>query len=119
MSAIGRGRPATGKTMISKLRLQNVKNFRDATLPLGKLTVLVGTNASGETNLIDAFRFLHGVGRGNTLADVIGGMTAEERSAKGGQTVIVVGNRGERKTFPWGYFKFWTLDADLARFEKI
>jgi hypothetical protein len=53
------------------------------------------------------------------LADaVIGGMAPQERSAIGGQTVIVVGNRGEGETFPWGYFKFWVLDANLGRFEK-
>ena len=52
--------------MIKSLKLTNFKNFRQATLPLGKLTLLVGTNASGKTNLIDAFRFLHGVARGYT-----------------------------------------------------
>ena len=28
-------------------------------------------------------------------------------------------NRGEGETFPWGYFKFWLLDANLGRFEKV
>ncbi|NLX99943.1 MAG: hypothetical protein GXY83_27915 [Rhodopirellula sp.] len=51
--------------------------------------------------------------------DVIGGMKPEERSAIDGQTVVVVGNRGEGETFPWGYFKFWALDANLGRFGKI
>ncbi len=50
---------------------------------------------------------------------VIGSMQPDERSAIDGQTVIVVGNRGEGETFPWGYFKFWALDANLGRFEKI
>ena len=58
--------------MIRKLHLQNFKNFRDATLSLGRLTLLVGANASGKTNLIDAFRFLHGVARGYSLAEIIG-----------------------------------------------
>ena len=31
----------------------------------------------------------------------------------------VVGNRGEGETFPWGYFKFWLLDSNLGRFEKV
>lgn len=51
--------------------------------------------------------------------DVIGGMKPEQRSALDGQTVVVVGNRGEGETFPWGYFKFWLLDTNLGRFEKI
>lgn len=51
--------------------------------------------------------------------DVIGGLSAEERMAIVGQTVVAVGNRGEGDTFPWGYFKFWMLNSNLGRFEKI
>lgn len=58
--------------MITKLHLKNFKNFRDATLHLGPLTVLVGTNASGKSNLRDAFRFIHGMSRGYNLAEIIG-----------------------------------------------
>ncbi len=58
--------------MITKLRLTNFKNFRDATLELGPLTVLVGTNASGKSNLRDACRFVHGMSRGYNLAEIIG-----------------------------------------------
>jgi hypothetical protein len=58
--------------MINSVRLENFKNFRDATLTLGPLTVIVGTNASGKSNLRDAFRFLHGIGRGYSLADIVG-----------------------------------------------
>ena len=59
--------------MITELRLQDFKNFKDATLRLGPFTVVVGANASGKSNIRDAFRFLHGVGRGYSLADIIGG----------------------------------------------
>ncbi len=58
--------------MINSLRLQGFKNFRDVTLPLGPLTVIVGTNASGKSNLRDAFRFVHGISRGYSLADIVG-----------------------------------------------
>lgn len=58
--------------MIKKLHLQNFKNFRDANIEFGPLTLLVGTNASGKSNLRDAFRLLHGISRGYTLAEVIG-----------------------------------------------
>jgi len=58
--------------MLTTLRLQGFKNFRDATLLLGPLTVLVGTNAAGKSNLRDALRFLHGVARGYSLAEIIG-----------------------------------------------
>ena len=59
--------------MITSLRLVDFKNFADETLRAGPFTVIVGTNASGKSNIRDAFRFLHGIGRGYTLAEIIGG----------------------------------------------
>ncbi len=58
---------------ISSLRLVNFKNFADETLKMGPFTVIVGANASGKSNIRDAFRFLHGIGRGYTLAEILGG----------------------------------------------
>lgn len=58
--------------MLTKLRLERFKNFQDVELSVGPFTVLVGTNASGKSNLRDAFRFLHGISRGYTLAEIIG-----------------------------------------------
>ena len=66
--------------MITSLRLIDFKNFADEELRMGPFTVVVGTNASGKSNLRDAFRILHGIGRGYNLADVIGG-----RYGAGGQ----------------------------------
>lgn len=58
--------------MLKKLRLTRFKNFADAELILGPFTLLVGTNASGKSNIRDAFRFLHGISRGYLLAEIIG-----------------------------------------------
>ena len=59
--------------MITSLRLRDFKNFSDEKLRIGPFTVIVGANASGKSNIRDAFRFIHGVGRGYTLAEIIGG----------------------------------------------
>ena len=59
--------------MINSVRLVNFKNFADETLKLGPFTVIVGSNASGKSNIRDAFRFLHGIGQGYTLAEIFGG----------------------------------------------
>ncbi len=59
--------------MITSLRLKDFKNFADETLRVGPFTVIVGANASGKSNIREAFRFLHGVGRGYDLAEIIGG----------------------------------------------
>lgn len=85
--------------MIQSLHLTNFKNFQDATLSLGKLTVLVGTNASGKSNLRDAFRFLHGMARGYNLSEIIGekyiGGALQWQGIRGGlREVVFLG--GER-----------------------
>ncbi|MXW80505.1 MAG: AAA family ATPase, partial [Gemmatimonadetes bacterium] len=59
--------------MIKSIRLVNFKNFADETLRVGPFTVIVGANASGKSNIRDAFRFLCGIGDGFTLAEIIGG----------------------------------------------
>ena len=59
--------------MITSVRLVNFKNFAYETLRVGPFTVIVGANASGKSNIRDAFRFLHGIGRGYTLAEIMGG----------------------------------------------
>lgn len=51
--------------------------------------------------------------------EVVGSLTIPQRESLGGQTVLVMGSRGEGETFPWGYFKFWKMDANLGRFIKI
>ncbi len=58
--------------MLKKLRLERFKSFQEAELVLGPLTLLVGTNASGKSNVRDALRFLHGISREYTLAEIIG-----------------------------------------------
>jgi predicted ATPase len=59
--------------MIKSLRLVNFKNFANETLRMGPFTLVVGANASGKSNIRDAFRILHGIGRGYSLAEVLGG----------------------------------------------
>ena len=85
--------------MITSLRLVN---FTDETLRVGPFTVIVGANASGKSNIRDAFRFLHGIGRGYTLAEIMGG-----KYGAGGQREWA-GIRGApnevarlRKTYPY------------------
>lgn len=78
--------------MIRKLELKNFKNFQAAELPLGPFTILIGANASGKSNLRDAFRFLHGVSRGYTLAEIIGEKYGEWSGIRGGIREIAYQN---------------------------
>lgn len=44
--------------MLKKLILENWKSFRYVELPIDPLTVLIGTKASGKSNVVDALEFL-------------------------------------------------------------
>ena len=60
--------------MITSIRLKNFKNLADETLRVGPFTILVGANASGKSNIRDAFRFLQRYrARLYTLAEIFGG----------------------------------------------
>jgi predicted ATPase len=53
--------------VIKSIHLQNWKSFRNATLYFDPLTVLIGTNASGKSNALDAIDFLARMGQGKDL----------------------------------------------------
>lgn len=59
--------------MIKELKLKNWKSFEDATLYIDPLTILIGTNASGKSNLLDAFLFLNRVSSGVGIFQAING----------------------------------------------
>ncbi len=85
--------------MIESLTLENFKSFKRAQAPFGPLTLIVGTNASGKSNIREALRFLHGIGLGYSLADVLGvkygpGGTEVWRGIRGGATEVAY--RGAR-----------------------
>lgn len=53
------------------------------------------------------------------LTDEVGrSMEIPTRSTLGGETLVIVGSRSEAATFPYGFFKDWTLDANTARFRR-
>ncbi len=59
--------------MIKSIRIRGFKSFRDVTLKLGGLNLLVGTNASGKSNFFDALRVLQGIGYGLTVDEIFNG----------------------------------------------
>lgn len=63
--------------MLKKIRLTDFKSFVDEEVELAPLTLLVGANASGKSNLFDAIRFLQGTAFDLSLGEVLDG---EKRS---------------------------------------
>src|SRR4028118_2319 len=59
--------------MLKKLILENWKSFRYAELPIDPLTVLIGTNASGKSNVIDALEFLRRTVTGKEIQAALAG----------------------------------------------
>ncbi len=57
--------------MITELRLENWKSFGEATLYIDPLSILIGTNASGKSNVLDALQFLQWLTLGKTLTEAL------------------------------------------------
>jgi len=47
--------------VIERIKLKNFKNFENLDLKLGQMNVIVGANASGKTNLIQAIKFVRDI----------------------------------------------------------
>lgn len=64
---------------ISHVKLRNWKNFKDTESSLGMRVFLIGPNASGKSNLLDVFRFLHDLsteGLRKSVDDARGGVSS-------------------------------------------
>lgn len=59
--------------MLKQLILENWKSFRYAELPIDQLTVLIGTNASGKSNVVEALEFLQRIIRGEDIEAALAG----------------------------------------------
>jgi predicted ATPase len=59
--------------MIKELRVENWKSFERATLYIDPLTILIGENASGKSNLLEALDFLQRFAAGAEIDEVIDG----------------------------------------------
>ncbi len=59
--------------MLKKLILENWKSFRYAELPIDPLTILIGANASGKSNAIEALALLNALAGGLSLEQSLQG----------------------------------------------
>lgn len=60
-------------TTLQELRLSAFKSLRHVTIPLGPLTLLVGRNGSGKSNVLDALAVLSVLASGATIRDALDG----------------------------------------------
>jgi predicted ATPase len=68
---------------IKSIEIGAFKSFEGADLPLAPLTVLIGANASGKSNAIEAMQLLSWLARGQRLSDLLFAMKGTELSLRG------------------------------------
>ncbi|MBF0135482.1 MAG: ATP-binding protein [Magnetococcus sp. DMHC-1] len=56
--------------MLDKFTLKNFRSYKESTLHLAPLTMLIGANASGKSNTIEALRLLSWLAQGNRLHNI-------------------------------------------------
>ncbi len=56
--------------MITSISIENFKSFEKAILPLAAMTFLIGPNASGKSNALEAIRILSWLAKGRRLDDI-------------------------------------------------
>ena len=56
--------------MLSSFTIKSFKSYQEATLKLAPLTVLIGANASGKSNAVEALRLLSWLAQGNKLGSI-------------------------------------------------
>jgi len=68
--------------MISELKIRDFKSLESVDLKRGHFNLLVGANASGKSNFLDALRFLQGVGNGLSIDEILNGKPPYATSLK-------------------------------------
>ena len=74
--------------LIKSLELINWKSFESATVYIDPLTILIGTNAAGKSNILDAFMFLHRIASGLSVQEAIEGTTTI-KPLRGGSSWVI------------------------------
>lgn len=69
--------------MIRHVTIENFKSFKEATLELAPLTLLIGANASGKSNCIESLRLLSWLASGRRLGDLLFAIREQELSIRG------------------------------------
>ncbi|NJP04368.1 MAG: AAA family ATPase [Chloroflexaceae bacterium] len=68
---------------IKQINLEDWKSFQQATLYIDPITVLIGTNASGKSNVLEALELVQRVVAGTRVEDAVKGNPSLE-SIRGG-----------------------------------
>lgn len=96
--------------MLTKITLDNFKSYRQAHLPLAPLTVLIGANASGKSNAIEAMRVLSWLAQGHKLSTIKSGVQDSDQILRGR-----IGDLGYQGAASFGF----GCEADLENWNRL
>jgi predicted ATPase len=107
--------------MLTTFTLKDFKSFREAALPLGPLTVLIGANAAGKSNAIEALRLLSWLAQGQKLSSIQYAVNNVDRVVRGriadlchrGQTEFGLGCVTDRPQWNQLEMKLGLRDGEL------
>jgi hypothetical protein len=104
--------------VLTELKLSGFKSFAKQTIKFGPATLLIGANASGKSNVLDALRFVLGVVQGSPIAEVLQGRWEGGREVwsgiRGGAAEI--GHRGADIV---GLSGSWRVENELFIYELV
>ena len=69
--------------MIRSITIEDFKSYEQATLSLSPLTFLIGANASGKSNALEAIRLLSWLSKGRRLDDIARSIQGEDNLVRG------------------------------------
>lgn len=70
-------------SLLRTIRLVDFKSYADATLHLAPLTLLIGPNSSGKSNLVEAIRILSRMARGQRVDEVFRDLREKDEHLRG------------------------------------
>lgn len=105
---------------LTRLKVRNWRNFRDVEVHLSDRALIVGPNASGKSNLLDAVRFLR-----DLVKPIGGGLNAAVADRGGIQSLRCLQARGTRTEVEIEVDvgsdedpRIWSYDLSFTRFGK-
>lgn len=69
--------------MLASVTIKDFRSYRDASLELGPLTVLIGANAAGKSNVIEGVRLLSWIAAGNRLSAIRHALQGKDQTIRG------------------------------------
>ncbi|EGH01492.1 MULTISPECIES: AAA family ATPase [Pseudomonas syringae group genomosp. 2] len=99
--------------MLISIELKNFKSYESASLPLAAMTFLIGANASGKSNVLEAIRLLNWLAKGSRLEDITRSIQSGDAVVRGQANDLLrdplasfsLGGRFEGMPKGWGHFE--------------